>query len=310
MMTALVTGGGGRLGRVISTALKALPNLKTQSAKHAECDLTDLSCLREYVRQCDPDVIVNCAAYTDVDGCEEDPSLAFACNAAGAGNLARVASELGARLVHISTDYVFDGAKSTPYVESDAACPLNAYGRSKLLGEQYVRELLSRHLILRTSWLYGAFERGFIQTILEMAKQQEHLSVVADTFGTPTYAGDLARQVVALLDAELNGTFHCSSQGACTRFEWALLALQLNGFERAGGDEKGIWLLGPGPRRRRIFLAAVGSMSIESRSAPRPLYSVLDNYGLRAQGLDVMPEWAVSFRACFRELTKRMTTAA
>lgn len=186
-----------------------------------EFDLTD----REQVavlRETAPQVILNCAAYTNVDGCEENRELAMRVNGEGPGLLAELALEIGAVLVHISTDFVFSGDKQQPYLETDATGPLSVYGQSKLLGEEKVIVSgLQRYFIVRTSWLYGLGGNNFVETMIRLAKERQELRVVADQRGTPTLTDDLAQAVFALLETEAYGLYHFSSQGECSWHQFA-----------------------------------------------------------------------------------------
>lgn len=196
----------------------------------AELDVTDADAARRAVACERPDAIVNCAAYTDVDGAEDAEDDAFAVNAAGAGNLARAADEVGVLVVYPSSDYVFDGGKRTPYVESDAPAPLAAYGRSKLAGER-ATQAAARHLIVRSSWLFGAGGRNFVDTMLSLGESRDEVSVVADQVGSPTFTGALAEAIVALCARGVEGVAHAAGGGACS---WAELAAAA--FEEAGID--------------------------------------------------------------------------
>jgi len=200
---------------------------------HEGLDITREEQAREKVEAIGPAVIINCAAYTDVDGCEGNRELAFRVNAGGPAVLAGVAAEAGALLVHLSTDFVFDGTKREPYVEGDRPHPLSVYGESKLAGEESVRQLTEDHLIVRTAWLYGRHGPNFVDTMLRLASEREELAVVTDQTGSPTWTVELARALIALLQADARGTFHVVGAGSCTRFEWAGEVLRLAGMKAA-----------------------------------------------------------------------------
>lgn len=193
----------------------------------------DLS-VREQARQAleavDPEIIIHCAAYTDVDGCTRDPDRAWANNAMATENVAHAARDLQARLLYVSTDYVFEGTKAEPYVEDDEPAPLTVYGESKLAGERAVSAALPNHLIVRTQWLYGPGGKNFVASILNAARSRKRLQVVSDERGCPTYAPDLAQAIWRLLETEATGTVHVTNQGACTRLELALAALEEAGL--------------------------------------------------------------------------------
>jgi dTDP-4-dehydrorhamnose reductase len=195
-----------------------------------EFDMTDASQVEETLRLIEPTVIVNCAAYTNVDGAESDENSALRVNGEGPANLARAAKRFGATLVHISTDYVFDGQKRVPYLEEDSVAPKSAYGRTKLAGEQAILESgLEKFFIIRTSWLYGPGGKNFVETVIRLATEREELRIVADQVGTPTYTVDLAEAIFRLLAtvtgeadaAAPYGIYHFSAEGACSWYEFA-----------------------------------------------------------------------------------------
>jgi dTDP-4-dehydrorhamnose reductase len=192
------------------------------SATRAEVDITDRFRLEAELERLRPDVIINCAAFTDVDGCETDPDSARRVNAEGAENAARAAAEVGGRLVHISTDFVFDGARGTPYGEADRPAPLSIYGRTKLEGETRIAAVLDDHLIVRSSWLYGAGRSNFVDQIRRRVLAGERLRVVRDQSGSPTWVVDLARAILELLATPHRGIVHFANAGACSRHELAV----------------------------------------------------------------------------------------
>jgi dTDP-4-dehydrorhamnose reductase len=279
----LVIGARGQLGSELILLLREEHEIIP--ATRAECDITDLPAVLSFVRHVRPQVIINTAAYTDVDGCESNKDMAFKVNALGARNVAIAAREFGARLVHISTDYIFDGQKSDPYREYDQPNPINVYGASKLLGETFVKEQTHRFFIVRTAWLYGKTGRNFVKTMLKLAQEKEELQVVNDQWGTPTYTGDLAKQIKRLILTELYGTYHCTSQGSCTWYEFALGI-----FKQAGLDVK---------------VKPVTSDEFP-RPAKRPKNSVLENYMLKLQGLDIMPPWEESLERFMKAVKKEV----
>jgi dTDP-4-dehydrorhamnose reductase len=201
-----------------------------------------------------PKTVINCAAYTDVDGCETNQETAMQVNGEGVAHLAMATRDIGARLVHISTDYVFDGSKGSPYVEDDAPFPLGVYGQSKLAGEMNAA-FNPDHLIVRTQWLYGLHGKNFVETMLRLSKEKDELSVVDDQIGSPTWTVDLAHAVLALLKTGQRGIYHASNDGFCS---W-------NGFAQAIFEEAGLQI-------------RVNGMTTEelNRPARRPLYSTLD----------------------------------
>lgn len=229
-MRLLVTGALGMLGKELVELLKRQP----EAIEIVERDIGDLPIEQENVvlrsvREIAPEVIVNCAAYTNVDGCETNRDLAFAVNATGPGNLAKAATACSARFIHISTDFVFDGEKRDPYVESDPPKPLSVYGESKLDGEKQAAAHCRDAAVLRTAWLYGRHGKNFINTMLRLGREKEEITVVADEVGSPTWAADLAGAIWAVVKAGARGIYHATNRGACSRVEQAQKVFDLMG---------------------------------------------------------------------------------
>lgn len=266
-MKLLVTGAGGMLGRAVVESATRLGH-DVRGATRAELDVTDAEATRQALLQWRPRAVVNCAAYTDVDGAETDWQTAERVNVEGAGNVAVASSDIGARIVHVSTDYVFDGAKRVPWVESDPVGPLGVYGETKLAGEQAVAEANPGYVIVRTSWLFGAGGKNFVDTMLALGAQREELAVVTDQVGCPTWTGHLAGALVELAERpEQIGIRHIAAGGSCS---WNELALEI--FERAGIDCRVL------PATSEQF----------PRPAKRPAYSVL---GSEHRDPLVLPAW-------------------
>jgi dTDP-4-dehydrorhamnose reductase len=225
--------------------------------------------------------------------------------------VAIAAREVGAKLVYISTDYVFDGAKEEPYLEFDPPYPINVYGMSKLLGEILVKEQTNQFFIIRTAWLYGKTGSNFVKTMLRLAREREELRVVNDQRGTPTCGRDLSRQIAELTQTESYGTYHCTSQGSCTWFEFALAIFKYAGYE-AKVDPSGSVRLTPNPQAltpstqdlKPIIVSPVTSEEFP-RPARRPKNSVLENFMLKLQGLDIMPLWEESLAKFLRNVGRR-----
>lgn len=225
----MVLGAGGMLGRVLAELLEeAFPG--AISATRAEVDVTDRFRLESEIERLRPDAVINCAAYTDVDGCETDKDEARRINVDAAQNVARAAAAAGCRLLHISTDFVFDGRAIVPYTEDATPAPLSEYGRSKLEGERRVAALAPDHLIVRTAWLYGAGRPNFVDAIRARARNGGTLRVVDDQLGSPTYVLDLARALCLLVDGEACGLLHVANLGVCSRYEMARFILDVAGF--------------------------------------------------------------------------------
>jgi len=264
-MRILITGANGQLGNALPLVLKGHTLIQ---AAWPEFDLLK-SDAEKQVLAARPDTVFHLAAYTDVDGAEREPDKAMAVNAEGTERVARAADKASARLIYLSTDYVFDGRKTSPYVEADEPNPLNAYGRSKLEGERRALAYCPNTLIIRTAWLYGAHGRNFVNTIIRLASEQPALRVVADQRGSPTNAGDLAVALVRVLDMDLRGIVHVAGAGDCTWYEFACAIVSLM---------RGTVPVYP------ITTAEAG------RAAPRPSYSVLANVTLAKAGI-TLPHW-------------------
>jgi dTDP-4-dehydrorhamnose reductase len=264
-----VTGAAGMLARALLPQLEAAKH-EVRPLRREQADVTSYPVLHAALEPFQPQWVIHLAAFTRVDDCEREPALAFKVNGLGARNAALAAAACGAALLAVSTDYVFDGRGTRPYREYDATCPLSVYGRSKWAGEQAIREVAPRHVIVRTAWLYGAGGANFVDSILRKARHGEPLAVVDDQRGSPTWTQDLARALVRLVEAAEFGTYHCTNSGDCT---WHELAEHV--VARARADV-------PVERTTTAALA---------RPAPRPAYSVLDgSWCEHVTGLR-MPHW-------------------
>jgi len=219
-MKLLVTGAAGMLGRDVMLAAGNAGH-DVVGFGRAELDIANADAVKRKLDLERPDVVVNCAAWTDVDGAEEAEEDAFAVNGTGAGNVAAATAEAGAAVVHISTDYVFDGAKAAPYVESDQPAPLSAYGRTKLAGEEAVAAANKRHFVVRSAGLFGVGGNNFIETMLRLAAGQSEVLVVRDQIGSPTYTWHLAYGLVRLVDSLEYGIHHMAAAGQCSWYEFA-----------------------------------------------------------------------------------------
>ena len=227
-MRIVVTGAEGQLGRSLQRALKGLDLLLVDLPEH---DVTERR-IAGTIAEFQPDLVIHAAAMTDVDGCERDPDSAFKVNAVGTRNVADACRLCDAALLYVSTDYVFDGTKGEPYLELDEPNPVCVYGRSKLAGELFVRDLLSRFFIVRTAWLYAQGGNNFVAKILALAAHRDELSVVTTEVGSPTYAPDLAAAIARLIEYPLYGTYHLVNEGSCSRFEFAERILEFAGKSR------------------------------------------------------------------------------
>jgi len=227
-LKVLVLGAGGMLGKDLVPILSVKGQVWARDID--DFDITDPKRVQREVEALQPQVLVNAAAYTDVDGCESRKELAFAVNAEGAGNVARACAAIGGRMIHLSTDYVFDGSSRIPYREEGLPNPLNIYGSSKLQGERYIQEILENHLIIRTEWLYGRHGKNFVDTIVRHAGQQKELRVVDDQRGSPTFTRDLSFALERLIGIEVRGILHVTNSGSCTWFEFTRQILREKGF--------------------------------------------------------------------------------
>jgi len=223
----LVVGAKGMLGCDVVSVLNNDPwqtnieSCQIHSVDREEIDITKTASVKNCFDSTQPQLVINCAAYTDVDSCETHRDTALAVNGDGAGNLARACRDHNAKLVHISTDFVFDGKTDTPYLPDDPPGPLSVYGESKLAGETAVRQNLEDHIILRISWLFGKHGKNFVSTIRRLARERESLEVVNDQVGSPTYAADLAQAILHLVEVDAVGIFHFCNEGICSWYDFA-----------------------------------------------------------------------------------------
>ncbi len=229
----LVTGANGQLAKCIQHISHTLPSLDFFFVDKKILDISNTNDVLEFFKTHTIDWCINCAAYTAVDKAENDRENAYKVNAFGAKNLAQACQEYGVKMFHISTDFVFDGLKNTPYTELDDTNPLNVYGESKLKGENEIKQILEKHFIIRTSWLYSEYGNNFMKTMLRFAKEKHEINIINDQFGTPTYAGDLAQTICNIIhdDSENYGTYHYSNDGAISWFDFAKAIFDFNNVE-------------------------------------------------------------------------------
>jgi dTDP-4-dehydrorhamnose reductase len=268
----LITGAGGMLGQDVDVAASAA-GLEPLALTRAELDIVDREAVDAALASARPEVVVNCAGWTDVDGAEAAPDAALAANGAGAGNVARAAAQAGAWTIHVSSDYVFDGSKREPYVESDATGPQSAYGRTKLTGEvEVARQAPGRHTIVRSSWLFGAGGPCFPATILRLAGERGRLEVVDDQVGCPTFTGHLAQALVELAAGvdPPSGIVHIAGGGFCSWYEFAVEIVQMAGLAET----------------TEVAPCSTAEMP---RPAHRPAYSVLGSE--RGGEAPKLPDW-------------------
>jgi dTDP-4-dehydrorhamnose reductase len=281
-MKVLITGCRGMLGTDLMTVFRSAHDVVGLDLP--DIDITKPEQCIAKVKDLQPDVIINAAAFTRVDDCETHEREASQVNGDGTGNLAQAAASNGSLLVHYSTDYIFDGLKSEAYLEEDVPNPQSVYGKSKLLGETLIRQNCPNHIILRTSWLFGPNGPNFIRTIVGVAKSGTPLRVVHDQKGSPTYSRDLAKQTMQMIDAGCRSTYHVTNSGSCTWFELASKVIEWAGIEG-------------------VSITPV-STSEFPRSAPRPANSVLANARLIQNGLPSMRSWQTAAREYVEQYLK------
>jgi dTDP-4-dehydrorhamnose reductase len=271
-MRLLVTGAAGMLGRDVVAAAGDAGHEALALAR-ADLDITDAAAVRAAVLAAQPDAVINCAATTDVDGAESAEAAATAVNGTGAGHLAAAAAEIGALLVHVSSDYLFDGTATEPYTEDAPVAPVGAYGRSKLAGERAIAATDARSAIVRTSWLFGPHGKNFVDTMRRLGAEREEIAVVDDQVGCPTYTGHLAPALVEIAERGTTGILHVAGAGSCSWFELAVATFEETGLNCRVTPQS---------------TAEVG------RPAPRPAYSVLAS---TRDDVPRLPEWREGLRA-------------
>lgn len=257
MITVLVTGSNGQLGKCLQDISKESMGINWIFKSSKELDITNEDSITKVFNNNKIDYLVNCAAYTAVDKAESEPEKAFLVNAEGVKLLANACKEYNATLIHISTDFVFDGKQSTPYIETDLPNPINVYGASKLKGEQYVKEILEKYFIIRTSWVYSEHGNNFVKTMLRLANEKDKISVVDDQIGSPTYACDLAKCIIHIIGVKSQeyGLYHFSNLGEISWYDFAKAILEETNSKMT-----------PDPIKTQEYATL----------ATRPTYSVLD----------------------------------
>ena len=285
MLNILITGANGQLGRSLQRLGGVSPH-NYICTDVAELDITDAGAVLRAVREQGIDVIVNCAAYTDVERAEEDEARADLLNHKAAAYLAAAAKETGATLIHVSTDYVFDGTAHTPYTEDVTPSPLGAYGRTKLAGERAVMSSGCRYLIFRTAWLYSEYGKNFLKTMLRLTSERERLQVVFDQIGTPTYAGDLALALFSIIEAGRyagnEGVYHFTNEGVCSWYDFATEIAAAAGHDKC-----------------RIIPCHTSEFPTK---ATRPAYSVLDKTKFKQTFQMDIPHWREAMKYCLEKL--------
>ena len=285
-MRVVVIGANGQLGCDICKSFTEHGHEVIQ-LNHDELDVVDLNLTREKLEQARPQIVINTAAMHNVEACEANPLTAFKVNGLGARNLALLANEFDFTLYHISTDYVFDGKKKSPYVETDCPLPLNVYGNTKYSGESFVRTIAEKYFVVRVSGLYGnnpCRAKGgdnFVKLMLRLAKERDEVRVVDDEVLTPTFTEDIARQLVEMSTIYQYGLYHVTAQGSCSWYKFAVKIFELT--------------------RAKVKLSIAGPGEFVAK-VPRPKYSVLDNSKLQKLGIDLMPHWEEGLHKYLQEI--------
>ena len=273
-MKVLITGSNGQLGLELSKQLHENSNYDVIKTDREDLNILDSKNFNDIITTEKPDIVINCAAHTAVDVCETDIENAYKINALGPRNLAIACEKIGSKFVQVSTDYVFDGSGNRPYREDDMTCPNSIYGTSKLMGEQFTKEFCSKYFIVRTAWLYGN-GNNFVKTMLKLAETNTELNVVDDQVGSPTSTVDLAKAIIELMNTEYYGTYHGTCEGQCSWYDFAKKIFELKNID--------------------IKVNPVTSDEFK-RPAPRPAYSVLDNFMFKLVGLNSFRNWEESLK--------------
>lgn len=278
MQKIWVCGSRGQIGQAVNDVVDKL-EFEMLDTDMDDLDVTDTDEVLRFGEMNRPDIIINCSGMTDIEACEENPSMAYKVNALGARNLAIVASKMQAKMVQLSTDDVFDGKSTAPYTEFDVTNPVTVYGKSKLAGENYVKEFTSKHFIVRSTWVYGKGS-NFITNFLQKAGEGGEIAVASDQFGSPTSANELARFLLHLVHTSEYGTYHATNKGICSRYAFAEEILKMTG--------------------KQVTLQPVPTV-MDELSKVRPAYAVLDNFIMSMVPVYDFPQWQDSLREYLTE---------
>lgn len=278
MQKIWVCGSRGQIGQAVNDVVDKL-EFEMLDTDLDDLDVTDTDEVLRFGEMNRPDIIINCSGMTDIEACEENPSMAYKVNALGARNLAIVASKMQAKMVQLSTDDVFDGKSTAPYTEFDVTNPVTVYGKSKLAGENYVKEFTSKHFIVRSTWVYGKGS-NFITNFLQRAEAGGEIAVASDQFGSPTSANELARFLLHLVHTSEYGTYHATNRGICSRYAFAEEILKMTG--------------------KQVTLQPVPTL-MDELSKVRPAYAVLDNFIMSMVPVYDFPQWQDSLREYLTE---------
>lgn len=282
-MKLLITGAYGQLGNEMRVALERYPHLESIFTDVDTLDITDKNAVDAFVALHQPNVLINCAAYTAVDKAEDDLALCYKINCDAVRNLGEVAQAHSMMVIHVSTDYVFDGTGHIPYTEDMAVSPTNVYGKSKLAGERELRKACPGAIIIRTSWLYSGFGNNFVKTMLKLGNERSQLKVIFDQIGTPTYAADLADAMLQIIDSGkfVPGIYHFSNEGVCSWYDFTKMIFKLANVE--------------------CEVLPIESKDYAVRT-PRPHYSVLNKSKLKSTYNQTIPYWMDGLERCLHVL--------
>ncbi|MEA4976547.1 MAG: dTDP-4-dehydrorhamnose reductase [Paludibacter sp.] len=286
MQTVLVTGSKGQLGNEVQVLASSYPQFEFIFTDVEELDICDRKAVENYFAKRKIDVLLNCAAYTAVDKAEEDVELCYRINENAVGNLGEVAAQYGTKMVHVSTDYVFDGTNYLPYTEDRPVCPATVYGKSKLAGEQLLMDVCPAAVIVRTSWLYSSFGNNFVKTMIKLGRERDTLNVIFDQVGTPTYAADLADALLQVISADkfIPGVYHYSNEGVCSWYDFTITIHQIAGID--------------------CRVLPIESKDYPAKT-PRPHYSVLNKKKIKSNYNIQIPHWEDGLRRCMAILTAK-----
>ncbi|WP_444935008.1 dTDP-4-dehydrorhamnose reductase [Microbulbifer sp. JTAC008] len=284
-MKILITGKNGQLGRELQDQCPSEYEMIALSRE--ELDISDVDAVNEVIENTRPDLVINSAAFTNVDSAESDPEAAFAVNVKGAENLALICKKFSVRLIHVSTDYVFDGKKSSPYFTSDKVRPLSVYGATKAEAESVISKVLPEAVIVRTSWVYASHSNNFVNTMLRLMEERDQLGVIADQVGTPTWAGTLSKVIFALSqNRNCKGIYHCTDLGVTSWYDFALAIYE-------EGKVSGLL-----PANKQVMIKAITAQDYPT-AAERPSYSVLDKSRLKNDLGVELKHWREVLRQVF-----------
>lgn len=286
MQTVLVTGSKGQLGNEVQVLASSYPQFEFIFTDVEELDICDRKAVEKYFAERKIDVLLNCAAYTAVDKAEEDVELCYRINEKAVGILGEVAAQYGTKMVHVSTDYVFDGTSYLPYTEDRPVCPATVYGKSKLAGELLMMDVCPAAVIVRTSWLYSSFGNNFVKTMIKLGRERDTLNVIFDQVGTPTYAADLADALLQIVSADkfIPGVYHYSNEGVCSWYDFTIAIHQIAGIN--------------------CRVLPIESKDYPAKT-PRPHYSVLNKKKIKTNYNIQIPHWEDGLRRCMAILAAK-----